>query len=97
MDWIALETDPLWKGLWASREVKEKKAKVLALLLAGKWDIETLGFLRGQLRALDELEQLVKSLAEKQLADDKKARSETQVEPRVSRFRSLINRAPAIR
>lgn len=69
MDWIALATDPNWKALWESEQMKDWRENLVQKLVVGKWDAETLGFIRGQIAALDRLPRTVEMLATKQQKD----------------------------
>ena len=89
MDWLALKRDPLWRQFWSSDEIRDRRANMIALMIAGRFERESIDFLRGQLKMMDDLEKMVLVLADKQLKSDV---PEDEIAPKRSRVAAMFNR-----
>ncbi len=99
MDWVALQTDPLWKEFWASEEIANKRLAITNHIVNGRYTPDQLGFLRGQLKALDSIQELVFELAKKQAIERAREDSKDSKPPdpqRFRRFRKLLEKVPEI-
>lgn len=86
MNWLALRSDPHWRQFWASDEIKDKRANLIAMMIAGRWEQGSIDFLRGQLKMLDDLEKMASVLADRQLKDEPGADAEEPTRSRVARM-----------